>query len=478
MKNLEDGTHPTDETIQLDSRIKSKIDTGEAQNVSEAQELARFDDVFGIDPQRDAEDIRRMMKFVRKDPTIGRISSKWDYERDKKNEWLKYSDDQVVAGLWEDDDLRFVIEELRKERTDNYFAEVARNYEPARSIPDSIVRLDQEAKIAETLRGDKPVLIRGNWRIGKTSMTRSLETHQFGSRNSILIDAMAENPGTSESIEDFQKHFGVSAIEKFIAKRELTEAELKEKFTKEDEVKKQIAESQKSPFEFLNDYLAQRNEKVFLSLDEVIGFAKQPEKLKCLANLKNLRNIQLSIVLHRIASFENSFKEIFDGYETHFVRPLTLEEVGVLVRKPLEGTHITFADDAIQRIFEFTGGRPMEINNVCRALMDQFSEHKNYRFTYRAEDIDGLTGKETWQFGESFRVAIDTYKQVYERSMSDEERTIIDRLIEIGEVPISEIDPTTVQPLIDTTFVAKDESKGIYRINGVLFKRVISERKR
>lgn len=476
MKKFEDKSHLIDEAKQLDRKMQLKIDTNEARNFSEAQELATFDEVFGIDIQRDAEDIKRMMRFVRKDLKIGRISSKWDYERDKKYGWLKYSDEQVEAGQWEDGDLNFVIEELRKERIDNYFGEVARKYEPAMPIPDSIVRLDQEAEIAETLRGDKPVLIRGNWRMGKTSMIRSLETHQFGSENSIIIDAMAEGAGRDESVEDFQKHFGAYTIAGFIARREFTGAELKDRFEKKNEIRKQISESQKSPFEFLNDYLAQRGEKVFLSLDEVIGFAEQPEKLKYLADLKSLRNVQLAIVLHRFASFENSFKEIFDGYETHFVRPLTLEEVGALVRKPLEGTQITFTDDAIQRIFEFTGGRPMEINNVCNALMDQFSEHKNYRFTYRAEDIDGLTGKETWQFGESFRVAIDTYKRVYGRSMSDEERAIIGRLIEIDEIPISEIDPTTVQPLIDTTFVAKDESKEIYRINGGLFKRVVSER--
>ncbi|MDP3769702.1 MAG: hypothetical protein Q8R40_02075 [bacterium] len=225
----------------------------------------------------------------------------------------------------------------------------------------------------------------------------------------------------------------------------------------------------------MNDYLASKGEKAFLSLDEIIGFAEQPEKMKYLAGLKNLSQVQLAIVLHRFASFEDSFKEIFDGYETHFVRQLAIEEVGALVRKPLEGTHITFTNGAIQRIFEFTGGRPMEVNNICRALMDQFSEHKNYRFMYRAQDIDGLTGKETWQFGESFRVAIDTYKRVYNFSMSDEERAITDRLIEEGEVPVSEIDADTIQPLIDTTFVTKDESKGVYRVNGILFKRVLSE---
>ena len=69
--------------------------------------------------------------------------------------------------------------------------------------------------------------------------------------------------------------------------------------------------------------------------------------MKYLADLKSLSNVQLAIVLHRFASFENSFKEIFDGYETCFVRPLTLEEVGTLVRKPLEGTQITFTDDVM-----------------------------------------------------------------------------------------------------------------------------------
>ncbi|OGN08585.1 MAG: hypothetical protein A2750_03345 [Candidatus Yanofskybacteria bacterium RIFCSPHIGHO2_01_FULL_45_42] len=473
MKNFEDHSHLIDEAKQFDKKMQSKVDAGEAQNFSEAQELVMFDETFAVDRERDIEDIKKLMRRVRKDPKIGRMGSEYSQESDKKYGWLKYSDEQVEAGQWEEGDLNFVIEELRKERIDNYFGNVARKYEPAMPIPDSIVRLNQEAEIAETLRGDKPVLIRGNWRMGKTSMMRSLETHQFGSENSIIIDAMAESAGKGESLEDFQKHFGVYTIARFIAERELAGAELEDRFKKENEVRKQIAESQKSPFEFLNDYLVQRGEKVFLSIDEVIGFAEQPEKLKYLADLKGLSNIQLAIVLHRFASFESSFKEIFDGYETHFVHPLTLEEVGILIRKPLEGTQITFTDDAIQKIFEFTGGRPMEINNVCRALMDQFSEHKNYRFTYRVEDIDALTKKETWQFGESFRVAIDTYKRVYGRSMSDEERAIIDRLIERDEVPVSEIDAEKIQPLIDTTFIAKDESKGIYRVNGVLFKRVV-----
>lgn len=446
---------------------------GDTQELSGAQGLAMFDEVFGIDRERDTEDIKRMMRFVKNNHEL---SDEFAYERDRKSGALKYSDEQIEAEQWEEDDLNRVIEKLRKERMYEYFENIVDKYEQRSPISDSVVRLDQEAEIADTLRSNKPVLIRGNWRMGKTSMVRSLEAHQFGSENSIFIDVMGENVGKGVSTEDFRKYFGVDAIAEFIAEKELFGSELKDKIKREDEIREQIAESQKTSFEFLNDYLAQRGEKVFLSLDEAIGLVEQPEKLKCLADLKGLSNIQLAVVLHRFASVEDQLKAIFQGFETHFVRPLTLEEVGILVRRPLSGTRVTFTDSAIQKIFEFTGGRPMEINNVCRALMSRFSKHKNQKFTYNGNDIDTLTKKTTWYLEESFSSAIRNYKQVYTRSMNDEERAIIDRLIKDGEVSVSEIEAEKVQPLIDTTFVAKDEDRGTYRVNGELFKQVVLDK--
>lgn len=475
MENFEDKPHLTDEAKQLEQRIQSKIDAGEAQNFSEAQELVMFDEKFGIDKNRDIEDIKKLMKRVGKNPETGRIRNEYSYESDRNSGLLKYSDKQVENCQWEEDDLQLVIEELRKKRTDNYFGNIAGMYEQAMPIADSVVRLDQEAEIAQKLRNNIPVLIRGNWRMGKTSMVHSLVTHQFGATNSLFIDAMGEGPDRDASLDDFRKHFGVSTIAEFIAKREFPSAKSQDKFEKENQIRKQIKESQKLPFEFLNDYLSEKGEKVFLSLDEVMGFEEQPEKLKYLASLKGLSQVQLAIVLHRIASLEDSFKEIFDGYETRFVRQLTVEEIGTLIRKPLEGTSITFTDDAVQKIFEFTGGRPMEVNNVCRALMNQFSENKKYRFTYRAEDIEELAGKETGQLEKSFMIAIHNYRRIYTDSMSNEERVITDRLVREGEIPTSEVSADTIQPLIDTTFVTKDDNKGTYRINGELFRRVVLE---
>ena len=362
-------------------------DTAPGTNAVEAQELALFDEVFAVEREQDLADIKALMRRIQKDPWRGRLVDESRYEFAKAEGRLKYTDEQVEDGQWEADDLDFVIEVLRKEKIDKYFSTVADKYPQAMPVPDSMVRLDQEADIAEKLRSHMPVLIRGNWRMGKTSMVRSLETHQFGAKHSLFIDAMTEYLGEEESLEDFQNHFGADSVVEFIVEREFGDVKPKDRYPKEDEIKQQMTKSRKSPFEFLNEYLAQKDEEMFLSLDEVVGFIKQPEKMKYLASLKDLSQIRLAIVLHRIASFEDSFQEIFVGYETHFVRPLIVEEVGRLVRKPLDGTKITFTDDAIRRILEFTGGRPMEVNQVCRALMTQFSEHKNYRFSYRAEDI-------------------------------------------------------------------------------------------
>jgi len=47
------------------------------------------------------------------------------------------------------------------EEIDSYFGNVAGKYEVFRPVSDSIVRLEDEAKIAEKLRAGKPILIRG-----------------------------------------------------------------------------------------------------------------------------------------------------------------------------------------------------------------------------------------------------------------------------------------------------------------------------
>lgn len=454
-----------------------QLTTEQAANLSPQEEAVMFDRVFAIDPTRDLPDIKTFVGRVRKDPRFGRMASQWDYKRYKEQGQLKYSDEQLESQEWEQEDVDLAVEELRKERINRFYGDIAHQYEPAHSIQDSIVRLDQERAIADDLDAGTPVLIRGNWRLGKTSMVMSLRTHKYGDANTLFIDAMGEVSEKDESIDDFRKHFGRSKVARFIAERESAGDNMEKQWEERDKLRDEIAQSGKTPFEYLDDYLEGKDEDVFLGLDEVIGYAgEHPDRLRYLAGVKDLKHVKPAIVVHRIAEYEDELRDIFDGYKTHFIRALTEDEVAKLVRQPLEGTSIVFTDDAIQEIFGFTGGRPMEVNNLCSALMDPFSEHKNQKLVYRVEDVRGITEKESWQLRDSFRVAIDTYGRVYNRSMSEGERVIVDRLIAQGELPVPDIPAEAVQALIDTTYVRKDDQKGTYTINGELFKRVIQEK--
>lgn len=91
MKNVEEQPDLIKEAKQLDEKMLLKISTGKAPNFENAQELVMFDETFVIDPQRDAEEIKNMMRRVRKNPVFGRMSPEWTYNDDKANGSLKYS---------------------------------------------------------------------------------------------------------------------------------------------------------------------------------------------------------------------------------------------------------------------------------------------------------------------------------------------------------------------------------------------------
>lgn len=421
-----------------------------------------WEETFGIDPERDIEKIRLFLKYITK---FGRFCSKWDYETQRKAGYLKYAEEEIEESKWDPADFQLALEEAQKEIPKEFFYELASNYEQARIITDSIVRLDQEKTIGDALDSGKPVLVRGNWRMGKTSMAWSLKTHKFGDA-SVLEDVTMFS---GESLDNFKKALFYEVLRKI--KNPEVERDREEERT--------LIESRQDPFEYLNEYLKSKGESMYVSLDEVIAFADKPEILEYIANIRNYSNIKLNVVLHRYYKYEQRFAEIFKDFETHFIRPLTIEEVRLLVTKPLENTPIRFTDEAIQKIFEITGGRPMEVNNICHYLLnpygDRYSEdEKELKIIYDGLDIDKIMNKSFWDLKEEpFRVAIGTYKRVYERSMSDEERAIIDRLISEKQVPVEDIDRTKIQPLINTTFIK--EVNGYYLINGSLFTRVVEE---
>lgn len=83
------------------------IENNKIESHEDQQERIRFDEVFGVDKERDADQIKRKMKLITKDPRFGRISSEWDYERDKKmtclntsmNKWNQDNGTKMISIL-------------------------------------------------------------------------------------------------------------------------------------------------------------------------------------------------------------------------------------------------------------------------------------------------------------------------------------------------------------------------------------------
>lgn len=355
---------------------------------------------------------------------------------------------------------KFKQSNAKQEEIKNICRSVSHEYKTGRVVENSVIRKDQEYSIMQDIKGGTPVLIRGNWRIGKTSMLFALRNNHFKPENTIYISLEGEDQ--KKPLEEFEKTLCFFEAVDCIAERDDEQMDTYE-------VEEKIEESKDSPLVFLNKYLAEKGEHVFLAIDEIINFEDHEDKMKHVANLKKLSNVHLAIVLHHLAPYEKKFEEIFSDYKTHYIKQISPEEVKKLIQNPLRDTQITVADDAIQRVVEITGGRPIEINIICNEMLRGYPKE-----AYEKEDVDQIAGplSEIWF---SYPVINDTYKRIYAKAMNDEERTIIRQLAHEGEKPLSEYNADVMQSLIDTTAVVKDDEKGVYRINGEHFKRYITD---
>lgn len=446
--------------------------TSEASYPTETQEKAMYEVLFPVDIDMHIEGIKEFMRGVIKGTEV--VHYNWAPEG-FTIEIKKYTDEQIEKGEWDQEDLQAAITSVRDKLAEGYFSKASQEFRNLHARPDSIVRLDQEQAIFEDLEAGMPVLIRGNWRIGKTSMALSLAKKRYQG-NALFIDAQGYS-GSDETIGDFRRDFGAHDIEQFITDREFEgkDIDFNTQRARAVELKEDMKTQSVTPFEYLDKFLEQRKEKAYVAIDEVIMYASEPDKLRYLENLKDFKNMKLAIVLHRIHKYEQLFGKVFEGFKTHFMRELSEQEIATLVRHPLKDTQITFTDGAIGELASFSGGRPMEINNLCGTLMNPDSDDKKLKLVHRASDIQEVASKPLWELKYTFGVAIHTYGRVYSHSMSDSERAIVDELVVKGQLPISSVETEKIQPLIDTTFVRKDEKAGIYSLNGNLFKRVIQD---
>ena len=332
------------------------------------------------------------------------------------------------------------------------------------------ITTEQQKAIEEKIKEGKPILIRGFYRTGKSIMVERLRK-EFNGRG-FLVDGISYTSLIGKEINDFQKHFGETDVIKFVAENEYDSGAGEKK----EMIRERMEKSNQAPFDFLNSYSYQKNEKLLLFIDEILDFKNYPEKLKHIANLKNLSNLQPVIILQTLPD-GNPPENLFAGYETYYMKPFSIEETRTLVNQPLKGEPVSFDESAIRTIFKFTGGWPIEINRMCYELFELFQENGNLKSVYNSSDVEQLVGslEKSIEDGigdlKTYSHIIDNYRTLC-RLMNDSQRQMIDDLIGKGEVPVSEIDSNLVQQLVDLSVVITDGR--VYRVNGELFKQVVS----
>ncbi len=370
-----------------------------------------------------------------------------------------------------DDELRRPPEQqerLSNEKIYDFYNEIAGKFSTAGyPVPDSVVRLDQEAKIVEDLDAGKKVLIRGYWRMGKTSLMSSIATH-FYPNNSLRLDASRET--SSASIDEFKHRFAAEEISEFIALKELAGADWDERVDYEEEVLTKLLNSGAEPLIYLNDYLRSKGTEAYLGIDELISFADQAEKLQYLADL-NLDHIKLVMVLHRLAKYEPALDELFrDNYSKHFVRPLTGNEEHLLLSEPLRNTGLSFDKDAEDEIGDFSGGRPLEINCFANALMRSNSKFFQPKKTYGLKQTETINQSALYPLNDSFEVPIETYRKIFNTALSDKEKVIVTDSAHSRN--LNSLTDEEARPLVESAVLVPDPENG-YRTNGELFKKVV-----
>lgn len=356
---------------------------------------------------------------------------------------------------------------LRQRKIKNVYDVISNRFiSDGRPVLDSYIRLDQEKRISDDLNAYGKVLIRGYWRIGKTSTALSVGKHYFGG-NPLFLD-----PSTlvNEPLEKFKAWFGNTQVAGFIALKEMPTSNQVDQDEYQEQIINDISKSSDGPLVYLNEYLKSKSEKAYLVIDEIIGLVDQPDKMEYLTGL-NLDHLKLAVVLHRIAKYEPYLLELFRDYKTHFVRSVTDDELGKLLSNPLADTQVSFDSQAQKDIYRFSGGRPMEVHAVAKTLTASTSKFFEAKKVYGPEQVEKITQARLNQLT-YLESAIENYKLIFRHALSDAEKDLV--IDAANGQNLTNADRQVVQPLLDTLVLVEDSVYG-YRLNGDLFKKVIQE---
>lgn len=351
-----------------------------------------------------------------------------------------------------------------------YFSELSREYSTTLPVEHSVIRTEQQNKLLKDLESGVPVVIEAHKRQGKTSMLKSLGNvwKEKNGTEPIYIDMNKRDIEYKDlSAEEFKGEVGKEEIEYFF----------EDNFPDFDfnEISKEM--EGKTPFEILDAFLEKNGEgKQFLiEVDELIETAKKNDgRLESLAeSLKNLKNVKVLLAWHPFDIYSDQAKSAFKDYERTPIKPLDVEDAKILIEKPLKdkGSDISFSDEAIQKIYDYAGGRPMDMNLFCGQLTGGTNFDAVQKMRYEKTDIEEFINKnnlnELHSTKDIFAATYDDIPKIYMYDLNKEHKDAINTLVKAGgEVQVSDITEQNGQDLINLGFVNKDEKNNTYKIKG------------
>ncbi len=308
-----------------------------------------------------------------------------------------------------------------------------------------------QRQIAELLNSGNTVVVRAFPGIGKSTLIKSLVKGVYKDTKPLVLD---------RDLSDVPKD-----IASYLQK--ITGGNL-------EEIINNIRTFSGSPFEYLNNELLKQGLKVPVFFDRVYTIGSDLQALTSIANAADQSQLMVAYFINYVTEIEKHVKKVFGQFPEIILAPLDYSETEAFVRRPLEGTGVTFDNSAILRIYEYSGGRPEELGWWCFGLLSNFASATNITLKMVNDFY-----KQSFGINSSIPQLADNSRRNYidrvlRANMSSAERTTMEIVAYSEGLHPSRIDPLVLDKLIKTGFLEKSNTD-LIRVRGELFKNLILE---
>lgn len=312
--------------------------------------------------------------------------------------------------------------------------------------------LDDE--LAAHMTGGHHLCIRGFWRIGKTTMMKSVlkRACERSGGAAFLLDLRdpERDDGLPQSVEAVLGRV-TAKVNEFLARVGATE----------------LKADPKKPLEVLGELAA----PLFLGFDELValtslGDAGAAQVIEAL--LVTPRNVRVAVVCHRHRDMDALFEALVvnrAGVATVTVPPISDEELADLVQAPAAPLGVTFENEALGALAEISGNRPWELFSLLSILTAKLP--KDWKGAITPAQVDELVNLDLLGESDEGRALLDNHLRILVTAMNAEERTVME-LLSAGKE--GEATEDALARLLEAGWILEAEEG--YAINGALIEYV------